>query len=110
MLTAEYSLLRGILATIARQTFTPDTLYALVVPNSNAKTNAIAFNLCDGSRTQSEIATAAGVDKGNLSKRIQRWVDAGIIIKIPHEKSWLPLHLYPIPETMIAAHSNEAGK
>jgi len=110
MTTPEYSLLRGILSTVARQTFSPESLLAIVVPNSAAKANAVAFNLCDGSRTQSEVAVEAGLDRANFSKRLQKWVDAGVIIRVPNGKSLVPLHIYPIPEAMVTATSGATGK
>lgn len=108
MNSPETLLLQGILSTLARQTFPPDKLYELVVPKSSAKVNAIAFNLCDGTRSQAEIADTSGIDKGNLSKRIQRWVDAGVVLKVPVGKTTYPLHVYPIPEHLFAEKGKKA--
>ncbi|MCI4644640.1 MAG: MarR family transcriptional regulator [Hyphomonadaceae bacterium] len=94
-------LLKAILSTVARQSFPPGELYKLVCPRSGMAKQAKAFNLCDGSKTQSEIADAVGLDKGNFSKQVKRWIDVGIVVKVATEKGELPLHVYPIPETQI---------
>jgi hypothetical protein len=58
-----------------------------------------AYNLCDGSRTQREIAKAAGLDEGNFSKAANRWVENGVAFWLGSGKDKRLLHLYPIPET-----------
>lgn len=37
-----------------------------------------AFNLCDGTATQVEIAKKCGVDPGNFNRAISRWISSGI--------------------------------
>jgi len=57
-----------------------------------------AYNLCDGTKTLGEIAKEAGIDSGNFSRTVNRWVSEGIMVKLGEGKSFKPLHLYPIPE------------
>ena len=92
--------LRAILATVARQTFPPDKIAEIMGPNSGVK-QYNAFNLCDGTRTQGEIARETGLDPGNFSKSLGRWVDAGIIIKVSDGREARPVHVYPLPDSYL---------
>jgi hypothetical protein len=103
MRTNEEALLRAILAVVARQAFPPRELYALVAPKSGLRKQVQAYNLCDGSRTQSEVAKAVGLDQGNFSKSVKRWIELGIMIKVFEDGAEKPIHVYPIPEGMGAA-------
>ena len=60
-----------------------------------------AFNLCDGSRTQAEIGKELGLDSGNFSKTINRWIDEGIVIRVGEKREARPLHVYPLPEGLL---------
>src|SRR5712692_9181711 len=68
--SAEETYLRAILATVARQAFPPERLAELVASNAGGEKQIAAYNLCDGEHTQSEIASAVGLDRGNLSRSI----------------------------------------
>src|SRR5688572_29376025 len=92
--------LRAILATVARQTFSPDKILEIMGPNSGVK-QFKAFNLCDGTRTQSEIAKEVGLDSGNFSKSLGRWIDAGIVIRVGEGREVRPVHVYPLPDSHI---------
>ena len=96
----EEVLLRAILAVVARQTFPPRELCAIVAPKSGMQKQIQAFNLCDGSRTQGEIAKAMGFDSGNFSKSVKRWIDAGVMTKVISDGVEKPIHVYPIPENL----------
>jgi DNA-binding MarR family transcriptional regulator len=89
----EESYLRAILSILARQTFPPDKLLPLIGPEKQQ----LAYNLCDGSRTQGEIAKELKLDSGNFSKTLARWVDLGIVIKVSQGKEQRPVHIYPVP-------------
>ncbi len=58
-----------------------------------------AFNLCDGSKCQKEVAHAVRIDAGNLSRAFDRWVKNGVAFWIGKGNDAKLLHLYPIPET-----------
>jgi hypothetical protein len=96
------SLLRAVLATVGRIAFPPPELARLVSPNIGGDKQLIAFNLCDGKTPQSEIGKKAGLDKGNLSRSISRWIEIGIIVRVGPEQ--YPMHIYPLstdgPKTM----------
>lgn len=93
-------LLRAILATVARQTFPPARIVEIMGPNAGEKQRR-AFNLCDGSRSQADIAKELGLDQGNFSKSLARWIDEGIVIRVGEKRESRPLHVYPLPEGLI---------
>ena len=89
-------LLRAILSLSARQAFPVETLAEIVVGNGGKK-QVEAFNLCDGSRTQGEVAKAAKLDQGNFSKTLARWITAGVMFKLGEGRETRLLHAYPLP-------------
>lgn len=96
---AQETYLRAILATVARQTFSPERILEII--NAGEKQRR-AFNLCDGSRTQAEIAKELGLDSGNFSKTLNRWIDEGIVIRVKEQRETRPLHVYPLPEALVS--------
>ena len=97
-MTNEETILRAILSTIGRQTFSPNDLRALISPTGNQGKQIAAYNLCDGSRSQAEIAKKLGLDASNFSKTVSRWVELGIVFKLGTGSEQRLLHLYAIPE------------
>ena len=89
------ALLKGILATVGRTAFPPEAIYKIVAPTVGSAKQVLAYNLCDGETPQADIGKKAKLDKGNLSRSIGRWVDAGVVIRVGAEGH--PLHLYPLP-------------
>ncbi|OKO69197.1 helix-turn-helix domain-containing protein [Bradyrhizobium sp. NAS96.2] len=89
------TLLKGILATVGRTAFPPDALYKIVAPTTDSAKQVLAYNLCDGETPQGEIGKKAKLDKGNLSRTIAKWIEAGVVIRVGAEGH--PLHLYPLP-------------
>ena len=65
---------------------------------NTGKRQVKAYNLCDGSLTQAEVAKKAGVDAGSLSRAASRWINHGVAFWIGEGKESRLLHLYPIPE------------
>ena len=98
--------LRAILATVARQAFPPEKILEIMGPNSG-ENQFKAFNLCDGTRTQAEIAKDAGLDSGNFSKSLGRWLDAGIVIRLGEGREVRPVHVYPLPESYVKKGSKK---
>lgn len=94
------SYLRAILATVARQTFPPERILEVMGPNSNEK-HFKAFNLCDGTRSQAEVARDSGLDSGNFSKSLGRWSDAGIVVRVGEGREVRPVHVYPLPDAYV---------
>jgi DNA-binding MarR family transcriptional regulator len=72
-----------------------------------------AYNLCDGTRTQREIATETGIDSGNLSRTIARWCEQGIVRVVSNNQKDTYLHAYPLPAGEVlrnTKHRPKAGK
>src|SRR5690242_7827821 len=88
------SLLKAILASIARQTFPPADVAKIVAPTASQTKQIAAYNMCDGNTSQSEIGKRLKIDKGSLSHSISRWVAAGIVVRVGADQ--LPLHIYPL--------------
>ncbi len=111
MASSEEALLRAILSVVARQTFPPKELYAMVAPKSGMLKQVEAFNLCDGSRTQGEVAKLVGIDHSNFSKQVKRWIELGIMTKVYQDGAEKPIHVYPVPVPANAAalSSNQTG-
>jgi predicted transcriptional regulator len=93
------SLLRAILATVARGAFPPADIYKIVAPVAGSDKQLLAYNLCDGRTPQAEIGKKAGLDKGSLSRSIARWIDAGIVVRIGKEQ--YPMHVYPVTKNSL---------
>lgn len=92
-------LLRAILSIAARQTFPPDRLAELVAPKKvKGDKQGKAFNLCNGTLTQSEIARALKLDVGNFSRTVSRWANAGIVFRLGEGREAKLLHVYPLPD------------
>lgn len=96
-MTNEETYLRAILATVARQTFPPDALSRLVAPTKAGEKQLAAYNLCDGSRLQGEIAKELSLDAGAFSRTVSRWVDLGILVRVGEKRETRLVHLYPLP-------------
>lgn len=88
--------LRAILATVARETFAPARLVELIGATAGEKQHR-AYNLCDGTRTQAEIAKELGLDQSNFSKTLTRWVEDGIVVRVGEKREARPLHVCPLP-------------
>ena len=94
------SYLRAILGVVARYAVPPDDLASQVGIGSTKSKQIDAYNLCDGSNTQSEIAKMVGLDAGNFSRTLGRWVDDGLIVRTEINGQMRPVHLYPIPASV----------
>lgn len=95
------ALLRAILGMAARQAIPVDELIKIVAPKGAGADQINAFNLCDGTRSQSDVAKAAGLDAGNFSRTLSRWIDAGIVLRLGENREATLLHVYPIPKDRI---------
>jgi DNA-binding HxlR family transcriptional regulator len=88
------SLLRAILATVARGVFPPAVIYRIVAPVARSDKQLLAYNLCDGQTAQAEIVKKTKIKQGNLSRSITRWIEAGIVVRVGKEQ--FPMHVYPL--------------
>ena len=86
-------LLRILIKLNARQAV-PETTVREAVGNSARQLQA--YNLCDGTRSQAEIAKAAKIDQGNFSRTVGRWVEEGVLFRIGADREAKLLHLYPL--------------
>jgi DNA-binding HxlR family transcriptional regulator len=93
------SLLRAILATVARTAFPPTEIYKIVAPVAGSNKQVVAYNLCDGKTPQAEISKRAKLDSGNLSRSISRWVEAGIVVRVGGDQH--PMHVYPLTKSCL---------
>ena len=106
-MSLEENYLKAILSTVARQAFPPATLIELVAPTARSGKQVAAYNLCDGAHTQSQIASAVGMDKSDLSKAVAKWVEQGIVFRVNNEGETKPVHVYPLPQNQ---PSKQKGK
>ncbi len=90
------TLLRAILSMTARQAFSVQRLSEIVLKGSGAK-QLRAYNMCDGTKTQVEIAKAAKLDQASLSRTVARWIEAGVMFRIGSGRDTKLLHAYPLP-------------
>jgi len=102
--------LRAVMATVARQTFPPERLIKIVAPSGGKQRQCEAFNMCDGKTTQKEICDKLKLDAGNLSKAITRWVDEGVMVKVEAKNNMFPVHVYPIPTSLITKIGKKNAK
>ena len=100
--------LRATMSLIARQTFSPEKLRELVSARGTEKILR-AFNMCDGKKSQTEIATNLKIDAGQFSRTVKQWLDDGIVIKIGDRKSARLVHVYPLPEKHLKASTKKAA-
>ena len=95
-MNSQEAYLRAILGTVARQTFPVDRILEIV---GAGEKQLRAFNMCDGTRTQAQITKELGLDKGNFSKSLGRWIDEGIVIRVTEGKETRLVHVYPLPDS-----------
>jgi len=87
------SLLESLIKVIGRVAIPVDKVAEIV--NTSPKL-VRAFNLCDGTATQLDIAKKCGVDPGNFNRAISRWIESGVAFWIGSGKNARLLHIYPI--------------
>jgi hypothetical protein len=87
-------LLRCLVHIVGRASMPTETVCELV---GNGKKQIQAFNLCDGTLSQSEISKKTKVDQGNLSRTFDRWVKHGIAFWIGEGTDAKLMHIYPVP-------------
>lgn len=90
------TILRAILSAVARQTFPVDRLLEIVLPTGASAKQLAAYNHCDGTKGQGEIAKALKLDAGNFSRTVSRWVDEGVVVRLGEGRDAKLLHVYPL--------------
>jgi DNA-binding MarR family transcriptional regulator len=91
------ALLHAIFSLVARQTFPIEQLREIVMKGSGDK-QLRAFNMCDGTKGQSEIAKSLKLDTGNFSRTVARWIEAGVLFRLGEGREAKLLHVYPLPD------------
>ena len=94
-------LLRAILGMAARQAI-PEGRLAQIVAKGGGESQLHAFNMCDGEKSQGEIAKAASIDPGSFSRTVARWVEAGIVVRLGEGREATLLHVYPLSREAIS--------
>lgn len=90
-------LLECLIQVIARAAIPEERVQEIV---ATGRKQVTAFNLCDGTRTLTEVASKARLDTGNLSRAASRWVQNGVAFWIGEGKEARLLHVFPIaPKT-----------
>jgi hypothetical protein len=93
----ETTLLRALLSVTARQAVPPPKLSKMLAPQgAKSKKQLRAYSLCDGTRTQAEVAKALKLDQGNFSRTVGRWIDTGVLFRLGSGRDAKLLHLYPL--------------
>lgn len=93
------SLLRALFAINSRIAFKEFEVRAIVAPTKSQIKQIRAFNACNGSSTQGEIARRLKLDHGNFSRTVKRWTDLGIVHRIHVDGEDRLLHVFPISES-----------
>lgn len=99
-------LLRAILSVCARGSIPPRKLAQIIMPSGSSEKQRQAYNLCDGTRTQAEIAKSLKLDTGNFSRTVGRWIDEGVVFRLGSGRESRLLHVYPLTKEASKA-SNE---
>lgn len=87
-------LITCLIQVIGRSAIPSDQVRAIV---GDGRSNRKAFNLCDGTNTQMDIARKLKIDQGQLSRTCSRWVENGVAFWIGNGKEARLLHIYPVP-------------
>ena len=87
-------LLKVLIQVSGRVAIEPKELRELVAPGARGEKQEQAYNLCDGTRPQADIAKALGLDSGNFSRTLKRWEQLGVLFRLGPDQT--PLHLYPL--------------
>lgn len=106
MTTDNDAILRAIWSSIAKVAIPPRKLVEIVAPKGKAEKQIKAYNLCDGSRTQSDIAKSLKLDSGNFSRTVGRWVEEGVVIRLGNGRDARLLHAYFLTKEMIKGGSD----
>jgi hypothetical protein len=99
-------LLRFLVQLMGRHIF-PEDVLRQIIGSSERQINA--YNLCDGTRTQAEIAKVAQLDQGQFSRTAGRWAEAGVLFKVGTGRDGKLLHLYPLSGVQTSQRRKEAA-
>ena len=92
--------LRFLISLMGRSVFHEDHLLQIICPPGTSNKQVMAYNLCDGTKTQGEVAKKAKIDPGNFSRTVARWIEAGVVCRIGEGRDAKLLHAYPVPSRL----------
>jgi hypothetical protein len=95
------AILKAIWIAMSRLAIPPRKLVDIIAPKGKADKQVKAYNLCDGDKTQGDIAKSLKLDSGNFSRTVARWVDEGVVIRLGIGREARLLHAYPITSDML---------
>lgn len=92
------NLLEIIISLQAKQVFSNEQLCNIVMKNKHepAEGYVLAYNLCDGEHTLSQIASEINVSKGTLSPILAEWKNIGIIYEVVQKSGKFYKRLYKL--------------
>lgn len=91
-------LLRALLSVAARQAFSIDRLREIVLSKGAGEKQRRAFNMCDGTKTQGDVAKALRLDSGNFSRTVSRWIEQGVMFRLGEGRDAKLLHIYALAD------------
>jgi len=87
----------AILTTVGRSTFSVFDVFDLVDPTGKSSKQVKAFNMADGTKTQSDICKTVKIDPGNFSKSLNKWIQEGVMFRLGSGRDAKLLHVFPLP-------------
>jgi hypothetical protein len=90
-------LLRIMVGLFARTSLPEERVRKIVETGARPDKQLAAYNLCDGTKTQAEVAREVALDSGNFSRTVARWIAQGIVFRLGSGTEARLLHAYPLP-------------
>jgi hypothetical protein len=101
------NLLHILIHVSGRAAFPEEKVRGIVMPPGASAKQITAYNLCDGSRTQAQVARAAKINQGNFSRTMARWLAEGVLFRVGYGREARLLHLYPLLSPARGGHRKE---
>ena len=95
-------LLHILISVMGRIAIPESQVRKMVLSRTDASKYVVAYNLCDGTRSQAETARIAKIDKGNFGRAASRWLQDGIVFPLVIEGATRLLHIYALSATSVS--------
>lgn len=95
------SLLRILIQLTARSVFPEEQLQRIIMAPGTSQKHLAAYNLCNGTRTQAEVARKAQINDGNFSRTVGRWIELGVMYRKGSGREAKLFHLYPLTKVRV---------
>lgn len=92
-----------------RNVFPEDILMQIVMPPNSSEKQLKAYNMLDGTATQTDICKKLRIDPGNFNRTVSRWINLGVVFGFGEGKIKKLLHVYPLPESNMKKISKRRG-